>query len=217
MSADRPSAGTPLQVASSSSGPDAPAGGDTPPGSLCGALAAILHRHGRVTFAPDTSAVIATIAPGPPRTLPRPFQRLVPLICTVLAATLDRRLAVRLPRPLRASVSVDRLNAARQLDHMQFIELDGSEWSERLDFWNALREALGVVPEHGTSIDAFIDSIFYHPELLRVPPPFLILVKRPHPTALADVEQMSAALAEARQDYDGDDIQASILVAATVN
>lgn len=103
---------------------------------------------------------------------------------------------------------------------MQFIELDGSEWSERLDFWDALREALGVVPEHGTNINAFIDSIFYHPELLRVPPPFLILVKRPHPTALAVVKRVSTALAEARQERKeryGNDIEASLLVAAAVN
>lgn len=103
---------------------------------------------------------------------------------------------------------------------MQFIELDGSEWSERLDFWNALREALGVVPEHGTNINAFIDSIFYHPELLRVTPPFLILIKRPHPSALPVVERMSTALAKARQQRQaqyGNDIQASLLVAATIN
>ena len=99
---------------------------------------------------------------------------------------------------------------------MKIIELDGSAWSEELDFWYALREALGVSRGHGTGFDAFVDSIFYHPEMLEVPPPFTIEVKHPHPTSRADVERMAAVLAEAREwrkaNY-GDDVEALLRVA----
>jgi hypothetical protein len=99
---------------------------------------------------------------------------------------------------------------------MLVIELDGSGWSERLDFWDALRQALGVVPAHGTSFAAFVDSIFYNQEMLNVVPPFVIYVKNPHAEARPEVEQMSSILADARAwrkaNY-GDDVEASLLIA----
>ncbi|AGH50890.1 MULTISPECIES: hypothetical protein [Sphingomonas] len=97
---------------------------------------------------------------------------------------------------------------------MQTIELDGSRWSERLDFWFALRAALGVLPEHGTGFDAFEDSVFYHPEMLSVRPPFTVVVHNAPPIARSDIEQMAEGWAFQRkwkrENY-GDDVEALIV------
>lgn len=99
---------------------------------------------------------------------------------------------------------------------MRTIELDGSAWVDRLDFWNALRDALGVVPEHGTGFDAFEDSVFYHPQMLSVRPPFALLVRHAPPVARPDVETMAKGWAIQRQwrkENYGDDVEATIKLA----
>ena len=96
---------------------------------------------------------------------------------------------------------------------MQTIEIDGSSWSDRLDFWYALRDALGVVPEHGTGFDAFEDSVFYHPDMLNIQPPFKVVVRNPSPMVISDVEQMAEGWVLQRQwrkERYGDDVEASI-------
>jgi len=98
---------------------------------------------------------------------------------------------------------------------MRTIVLDGSSWSAPLDFWYALREALGVVPGHGTGFDAFEDSVFYHPDMLCVRPPFTVIVQNPPPIARSDIEQMAEGWAFQRQwrkENYGDDVEALIVV-----
>jgi hypothetical protein len=98
---------------------------------------------------------------------------------------------------------------------MKTIELDGSSWTERMDFWNALRAALGVIPEHGTGFDAFEDSVFYHPDMLTVRPPFAIVVRNLSPSAAGDVEMMAAGWAEQREwkrQHYGEDVEAVIAI-----
>ena len=98
---------------------------------------------------------------------------------------------------------------------MKTIELDGSGWTARLEFWQALRDALGVVPGHGTNFAAFEDSVFYHPDMLTVRPPFTIIVRKPAPETLADVEVMAAGWAEQRawkQRRYGEDVEAVIAI-----
>lgn len=101
-----------------------------------------------------------------------------------------------------------------QSDPMQTIELDGSSWTERLDFWLALRDALGVVPGHGTGFDAFEDSVFYHPDMLTIRPPFTIAVRNAPPASRMDIAQMAEGWACQRQwrrENYGDDVEASII------
>ncbi|MEG3123910.1 hypothetical protein [Sphingomonas sp. GB1N7] len=98
---------------------------------------------------------------------------------------------------------------------MKTIHLDGSNWTKRLDFWNALRDVLGVVPAHGTNFGAFEDSVFYHPDMLTVRPPFTLIVRNPGPVASADVEVMAAGWAEQRewkQRHYGEDVAAVIAI-----
>jgi len=44
---------------------------------------------------------------------------------------------------------------------MRVIELDAHGWRTVLDCYNALKEALGSRPEHGSSPDAWADSMIY--------------------------------------------------------
>jgi hypothetical protein len=97
---------------------------------------------------------------------------------------------------------------------MQMINLDGSSWTKPLDFWFALREALGVVPGHGTGFDAFEDSIFYHPDMLSVRPPFTVLVHDAPTATRLEVAQMAEGWAfqrHWRKDNYGDDVEALIV------
>ena len=98
---------------------------------------------------------------------------------------------------------------------MQEIELDGSSWTERLDFWLAVRDALGVVPGHGTGFAAFEDSVFYHPDMLTVRPPFAIMVRNVLSLSQKDIEQMAKGWAyqrKWRRETYGDDVEASLTV-----
>ena len=98
---------------------------------------------------------------------------------------------------------------------MKVIELDGAYWTDPGDFWTALKEALGVVPGHGTNFAAFEDSVFYANELLSVRPPFSIVVYDPAPVTLSDVENMARGWAEQREwkrEHYGEDVQATLVI-----
>lgn len=98
------------------------------------------------------------------------------------------------------------------LASMKVIQLDGSEWSGRLDFFNALADALGACPGHGRGFDAFEDSVFYG-GMLDIEPPFKVLVRNCPAFAREDVETMARGWAEQREwrkaNY-GDDVEATI-------
>jgi hypothetical protein len=74
---------------------------------------------------------------------------------------------------------------------MQAVQLDGSLWTERLDFWLALRDGLGVVPAHGTGFDAFEDTVFYNPDMLTIRPSFAITVRNASTLSRMDIAQMT--------------------------
>jgi len=95
------------------------------------------------------------------------------------------------------------------------IELDGSQWSERWDFWRALRQALLVRSDHALNFAAVDDSVFYYPDELKVRPPLRVIVRRPSAVALTDVQTMATGWAEVRawkREHYGDDVDASIVI-----
>lgn len=98
---------------------------------------------------------------------------------------------------------------------MQTIELDGSGWSGPGDFFEALRSALGACDGHGTGPDAFEDSMVYQTDMLRVQPPYEIVIRRPHPSARAAVEAMGQGLREQRRwrrEHWGSDTEVSLSI-----
>lgn len=59
---------------------------------------------------------------------------------------------------------------------MKIIELDAKDWRSFHDYADALRTALGSPDGHGTSVDAFIDSMVYG-GMNKVNPPYTIRIK----------------------------------------
>ncbi len=58
---------------------------------------------------------------------------------------------------------------------MRIIELDASKWANALDFLLALKAALGSCEGHGTSPDAFVDSMVWG-GMNNVEPPYTVKV-----------------------------------------
>src|SRR5580700_3528323 len=61
------------------------------------------------------------------------------------------------------------------MGQMRIIELDASKWANALDFLLALKAALGSCEEHGTSPDAFLDSMVWG-GTNSVEPPYMVKV-----------------------------------------
>lgn len=98
---------------------------------------------------------------------------------------------------------------------MRTIEIDGSKWTETVDFFGALRTVLGACPSHGWGFDAFEDSVF-NGGMLKVEPPFQVIVRNCPRIFREDVETMARGWAEQRQwrkDNCGEDVEASIALA----
>jgi RNAse (barnase) inhibitor barstar len=60
---------------------------------------------------------------------------------------------------------------------MRVIDLDAREWKSLLDFYRAVRAAIGAPDWHGWSIDAFIDSMIVHDEINAVAAPYTIRIQ----------------------------------------
>ncbi len=98
---------------------------------------------------------------------------------------------------------------------MRIIEVDGSGWSEPLDFYNALFEAIEQGYPHGVNLNAFIDSMVWR-GMGGIEPPYVVSVvglKSAPDVVKEEVQVMATALAEAREERlarDGIDIDVSI-------
>jgi hypothetical protein len=58
---------------------------------------------------------------------------------------------------------------------MRIVELDASRWQNVLDYYTALKEALGSCEGHGSSPDTWVDSIIYG-GMNAVEPPYVIRI-----------------------------------------
>jgi hypothetical protein len=86
---------------------------------------------------------------------------------------------------------------------LRIIELDAAHWTTALDFYGALRTALGAPEGHGWSIDAFIDSMIWG-GINRLEPPYTIRVRgiaRSSKDVVDAVMLTKRALAEARAEF----------------
>ncbi|WP_304170061.1 hypothetical protein [Phenylobacterium aquaticum] len=96
---------------------------------------------------------------------------------------------------------------------MQTIRIDGSEWTTPLEFYDALLQALGQYEGHGRGVAAFIGSMIYG-GMLQTEPPYEVLVENVTSDLVqAEVDVLSRALAEARNDRRvrcGDDVEVTL-------
>jgi hypothetical protein len=101
---------------------------------------------------------------------------------------------------------------------VQTLELDGSTWTTVDSFHKALLSTLGAPFWHGRSVDAFIDSMIYG-GINALEPPYQIRVTgvaRAPADLRAEIELLSAALAQARSEYaslKGRDIEVRVDIA----
>jgi RNAse (barnase) inhibitor barstar len=96
---------------------------------------------------------------------------------------------------------------------MQTIVLDGSHWTNMVEFSNDLVKALKPLGGHGSSVDAFIDSMIYG-GMLEIEPPYQVVIQNVVcPEVRRGIQELSSALAEARkerqQNY-GVDVEVSL-------
>ncbi|HLY57940.1 MAG TPA: barstar family protein [Stellaceae bacterium] len=85
---------------------------------------------------------------------------------------------------------------------MRLIELDAAGWRDVMDYYNALKRALGSPAWHGDSVDAWIDSMLYG-GINRIDPPYVIRIAEVSkcPAELrCDIDQLAQVIREARED-----------------
>jgi len=97
--------------------------------------------------------------------------------------------------------------------------VDGSDWLTAIDAVEGLLRALRPLGDHGSSIDAFIDSMIYG-GMLEAEPPYEVVVENLRaPLAVEFIDELSGALTEARAwrraNY-GDEVDVSIRRSAKV-
>jgi hypothetical protein len=59
---------------------------------------------------------------------------------------------------------------------MQIVELHADDWVTAMDFVNALKTAIGAPDWHGSSVDAFLDSMIYHDHINALRSPYTIRI-----------------------------------------
>jgi hypothetical protein len=105
---------------------------------------------------------------------------------------------------------------------VRVIQLDGGAWKTPLDFDLALKSALGSPEYHGSSPDAFIDSMIWG-GMNQVEPPYLIRIVQigSVPSEVKDyIRLMASIIQEAREERCArgrGDIDVTILVSELSN
>jgi hypothetical protein len=59
---------------------------------------------------------------------------------------------------------------------MKVIQLDATNWTKKVDFGNALVEALGGVEGVGRSVDALLEVMIWSDDLAKIRPPYRIQI-----------------------------------------
>jgi RNAse (barnase) inhibitor barstar len=98
---------------------------------------------------------------------------------------------------------------------MKIIRLDASGWTNVMDFYNALRSALGSPEWHSASIDAMLDSMIWG-GINAVEPPYKVVISGTAnlPNDVRDeIELLTKCLAEHRIEHQtrkGKDVEVTL-------
>lgn len=100
---------------------------------------------------------------------------------------------------------------------MQTVKLDGSGWTSKSDFYDALAAALGSVDWHGRNADAFLETMVYYLDLNTTQPPYVVLVENAPEALRPFLHDFGSWVAEARQDRVddpdwGDDVEVAVRI-----
>src|SRR5262245_10792920 len=119
-----------------------------------------------------------------------------------------------------SSNKATRLRRARQAmsnrhTPMQIVELDAAGWLTALAFINALKKAIGPPKWHGSSPDAFLDSMIYHDDINTLKSPYtirIIGVRKAKPEVQDAIHQMAALIDEVGASDRGGDLEVTMVV-----
>jgi hypothetical protein len=95
---------------------------------------------------------------------------------------------------------------------MRIIQLDARNWATAVDFHNALKAALGSCSGHGSSPDAWVDSMI-HGGMNAAEAPYIVRIVG---TASCDdsIRQEIALLADVIHEAGGDDVNVRFQIVA---
>ena len=97
------------------------------------------------------------------------------------------------------------------------IEIDGSNWRTKADFYEALAESLGSFEGHGRNADAFLETMIYLTNFNREQPPYRLAVTKAPMSLAPFLQEFASWVVEARQDRIedpdwGDDVDVEVII-----
>lgn len=94
---------------------------------------------------------------------------------------------------------------------MRVIELDAKSWKIYEDYADALRMALGSPRGHGSSVNAFIDSMVYG-GMNKINPPYKIIIKNTKNLSKDIVEEIEALKQSLPQSWADEEDEIKIIL-----
>lgn len=98
---------------------------------------------------------------------------------------------------------------------MKIVELHADKWVTSADFTDALKRAIGAPNWHGSSMDAFLDSMIYHDEINALKAPYTIRigsVDKAKPEAQDAIRLLARLISERGASDRGTDLEVTVLV-----
>ena len=97
---------------------------------------------------------------------------------------------------------------------MRIVELNAQDWRTVLDYYDALKEALGSCPGHGDSPDAWVDSMIYG-DMNEIEAPYVVRITGTANCGdhlMAEIRLLAKVIREARAwklEHYGEDVDVS--------
>jgi Barstar (barnase inhibitor) len=98
---------------------------------------------------------------------------------------------------------------------MLIVELHAKGWVTAADFVHALKKVIGAPDWHGSSVDAFLDSMIHHDEINALKSPYAIRIcgaDKAKPEAQDAIRLLARLINERGASDRGNDLELTILV-----
>jgi hypothetical protein len=98
---------------------------------------------------------------------------------------------------------------------MKIVELHADGWVTATDFMNVLKKAIGAPDWHGSSMDAFLDSMIYHDDINALKSPYTIRIAgvgKAKPEAQDAICLLARLINERGASDRGSDLEVAVLV-----
>jgi hypothetical protein len=105
--------------------------------------------------------------------------------------------------------------ATERTQPMQIVELHAEDWITAMDFFGALKTAVGAPDWHGDSVDAFLDSMIHHDDINALKVPYTIRISGASKAGMEaqNAMRLLASVIDERGTPDrGGDLEVTVLV-----